>query len=264
VNQNDLSLFVLDTIENPMKRHEFVATFAEIIGASAAGIAVEDRQQRWASLCVTHGIDRVAIDSYCQHYAALNPYALRLPGTPGEVRKSEELLSEAEFRETEFYHGLFKPRNWGHASGVILETTETEQAYLFGIRPPNHPFTEKEMATLKGLAPLLVKATRLQRLIMAQQNEIDHLRSGALQIDALTRLGLSLIESRIALAIAQGQTTKEYASKTGLSVATVKWHVQRIYKKLGVRSRAALRRLLQEILPPITFPSQPVSHSART
>src|SRR5215472_830578 len=126
VSQNTLVRFVYETIENPQKRSDFLATFAEIIGASAAAIAMEDRQLRWASLCVTHGMDPSTIDSYCQYYMSLNPWALRRPSTAGEVRTSDGLLSEPEFRDTEFYHGWFQPRGWLHASSIVLDATETE------------------------------------------------------------------------------------------------------------------------------------------
>ena len=130
MTQNSLVRFVYEAIDNPQKRNDFVATFAEVIDAKAAAIAVEDRQLRWASLCVPYGMDRNTIDSYCQHYVSLNPWAARRSPTVGEVRKSEELLSEAEFRETDFYYGWFKPRGWLHASSVNIYTTDTERAYL--------------------------------------------------------------------------------------------------------------------------------------
>jgi len=151
------------TIDNPQKRNNFLATFAEIIGANAAAIAVEDHQLRWASLRVTHGMDRATIDSYCQYYVGLNPWARRKPSTTGKVRRSLELLSEAEFRETEFYHGWFKPHGWGLATSIVLDTTETERTHVFAVRPPNHPFTERELAIQNDLAPHLAMAASQRR-----------------------------------------------------------------------------------------------------
>jgi hypothetical protein len=105
VTKNSLSLLVYQTIENPEKRNEFLAILAEILGASAAAIAVEDHQLQWAGFYATHGMDRATVSSYCRHYVGLNPWALRRPPTAGEVRSGDELLSEAEFRETEFTAG---------------------------------------------------------------------------------------------------------------------------------------------------------------
>ena len=50
-------------------------------------------------------MDQETIDSYCHYYASLNPYTLRQLQNPGDSYKSNELISEAEFKETELYHG---------------------------------------------------------------------------------------------------------------------------------------------------------------
>jgi DNA-binding CsgD family transcriptional regulator len=234
---------VYESIQNPQKRNDFLAAFAEIIDASAAAIALEDRQLRWSRLYLTHGMDRETIDSYTQYHVSLNPWAGRRTPTVGEVRTGDEVLSVAEFRDTEFYHGWFKPRGWLHASSIIFETTETERTYLFSMRPPNHPFTEKELDILKELGPHLHKAAQRARQNIAH-GEINQHRSRALEMDRLAALKLSPREYPVALALSQGQTAKEYAYKTGLAVNTVQWHRTRIYKKLGIRRRADLVRLL--------------------
>jgi hypothetical protein len=66
MTRNTLVDLVYETIDNPDKRSDLVAAFAEVIDAKAAAIAFEDRRLRWASLCVTLGMDRSTIDS-CQH-----------------------------------------------------------------------------------------------------------------------------------------------------------------------------------------------------
>jgi len=247
VNQNLLIRFAYEVAVNPEKRSNFVATFAEIVGASAAAVAVEDRQLRGATLLITHGMDRRTIDSYCQYYVGLNPWALRRPSTVGEVRTSDELLSEAEFRETEFYHGWMKPRGWLHASSIVLQTTEIERAYLFAVRPPNHPFTEGQIALHKDLAPHLATAAQIGKTLADLKNTIDRLRTGAREFDILTGRGLKPHECHIALARFQGQSVKEIAHKTGRSPETVRSHVKSIYRKLGVHDRAELMRLLHDL-----------------
>jgi DNA-binding CsgD family transcriptional regulator len=244
VNQNDLSLFVYETIDNPQKRSGFLATLAGIIGANAAAIKLEDAQLRWASMPATHGMDRAAIDSYCQYYVSLNPWALRGVSIPGEVRTSDELLSEAKLRETEFYRGWMQPRGWGHSAAVSLASSEHGRCILFAFRSPNHPFTEKELTVITGLAPHLAMAAQIERRLRELKHTINRLRNGAVQTDTLTRFNLSPTEARIALAIAQGQSPKEYAHRAGVTIDTVRWHVKRIHKKLGVNRQADLVRLL--------------------
>lgn len=55
----------------------------------------------------------------------------------------------------------------------------------------------------------------------------------------LARLGLSGREAEVLSLIARGQETKDAARNLGISPATIKKHLEHIYQKLGVSSRAA-------------------------
>ena len=248
MNQNLLIRFAYEVAVNPEKRSNFVATFAEIVGASAAAVAVEDRQLRGATLLITHGMDRRTIDSYCQYYVGLNPWAGRRPPTVGEVRMSDELLNEAEFRETEFYLGWFQPRGWLHASSIIFHATETERAYLFAVRPPNHPFTRGEITLHKDLAPHLAKASQIAIGRTALKKPASPYHSMEREVDILKSLGLKTNEAHIALARANDQSVKEIAHQIGRSHETVRSHLKKIHKTLGTPRQADLKRLLADHL----------------
>jgi DNA-binding CsgD family transcriptional regulator len=56
---------------------------------------------------------------------------------------------------------------------------------------------------------------------------------------ASTRL-LTPAEERIARLVAAGRTNKEVADELEVSAKTVEWNLTRVYRKLGVRSRAEL------------------------
>ena len=58
--------------------------------------------------------------------------------------------------------------------------------------------------------------------------------------------GLTGQEERIARAAAGGATTREVAAELFLSPKTVEWHLGRVYRKLGVQSRAELAEALAE------------------
>jgi DNA-binding CsgD family transcriptional regulator len=59
--------------------------------------------------------------------------------------------------------------------------------------------------------------------------------------------GLTPTEERIAALVASGQTYREAAAALFISPKTVQWNLSKIYRKLGVRSRAELAaRLLAE------------------
>src|SRR5262249_2883516 len=51
---------------------------------------------------------------------------------------------------------------------------------------------------------------------------------------------LSPAEHRVALAVAEGRTNQEAAETLYLSVKTIDFHLQNIYRKLGLRSRTEL------------------------
>jgi len=247
VNRNTLVRFAYEVAANPEKRNDFVAALAGIIDASSAAIAVEDHQLRWATFYATHGMDRATIDSYCQYNVGLNPWAGRRLSTIEEVRTSDGLLSEKEFRETEFYRDWFEPRGWLHASSIVLDVTEAYRAYFFAVRPPNHPFTEKELGILKDLAPDLAAAAQIGKIVADLRDTIDRLISGARELDILRARGLKPDDCHIALALFQGKRIKEIAHTLRRGHEAMRWHVKAIYKTLGVHSRAEFMRLLHDL-----------------
>ena len=56
--------------------------------------------------------------------------------------------------------------------------------------------------------------------------------------------GLTKAERRVAEAVAGGRTNREVADQLFVSVKTVDFHLQAIYRKLSVRSRTELAVLL--------------------
>jgi DNA-binding CsgD family transcriptional regulator len=55
---------------------------------------------------------------------------------------------------------------------------------------------------------------------------------------------LSPAERRVALAASRGASNKEIGEQLFLSAKTVDSHLQRVYRKLGVRSRTAMAALV--------------------
>ena len=94
----------------------------------------------------------------------------------------------------------------------------------------------------------MATAAQIAKTLTELKNTIHRYRSGGRDIDILAGLDLSPAESRIALALFKGQTVKEYAYSASLTESTVRWHVKRIYQKLGVRSQSDFKHLLIERL----------------
>ena len=62
------------------------------------------------------------------------------------------------------------------------------------------------------------------------------------QLRMLFRLGFQ--EATIALLLAEGRSNKDIAKHLGIRLSTVRTHVERIFRKMGVQSRKALGLLL--------------------
>ena len=61
-------------------------------------------------------------------------------------------------------------------------------------------------------------------------------------------LGLTPTESRIAAALASGSRVRDIAAATGSQETTIRWHIKRIFRKLGVDRQADLVRLVLSLL----------------
>ena len=75
---------------------------------------------------------------------------------------------------------------------------------------------------------------------MSAQNSFEQILASLQE----TVLGLSPAESHVAVMLAQGNTIRDTAAATGRSPATIRWHLQQIFAKLGISRQAELMRLV--------------------
>ncbi len=82
----------------------------------------------------------------------------------------------------------------------------------------------------------------------ADRARVERLATGehARKRSPATRFDLTPQESQISRMVAQGSTNREIASKLFISASTVEYHLHKVFRKLGVRSRSQLaQRVLQ-------------------
>lgn len=90
--------------------------------------------------------------------------------------------------------------------------------------------------------PTEMRPSRVSAIVLV----VDPL-SRALGIDAglvAGLLGLTPAESRVAVALAQGQTIGEIARETGRKESTIRWHAKQIFAKHGISRQADLVKMV--------------------
>lgn len=119
---------------------------------------------------------------------------------------------------------------------------DTDVAALMLLQPATHGAVEaigllraaEGYAATEGLWPLHRRIARL----LERSGE----RARPLAGQTLTRL--TPAERRVARLAASGRTNRQIADALRVSVKGVEWHLSRVYRKLGIGSRAALAGLL--------------------
>ncbi|PLW83650.1 helix-turn-helix transcriptional regulator [Kineobactrum sediminis] len=177
---------------------------------------------------------------YTRHYRELDPLRPALfERTDTRVVCMDERLTEAELLASEYYQQFMLPLNHRHVADMFFRSDDDIIAVLTMLRAASlGPFTPAELALLRTLQPFLdftlssvyLPRRRRERATLGQRHD-------------LTDRELDVAELILA-----GASNKAIALELGLSVATVKTHLQHVFRKVGVASRTALSaRLLGDL-----------------
>ena len=100
----------------------------------------------------------------------------------------------------------------------------------------------------RAVAGVPKTATRLLEALQAVAKRFDEVAVTASSVPAAVLESLTKAERRVAESVAAGRTNKEVADHLFVSVKTVDFHLQGIYRKLSVRSRTELAVLMAPTL----------------
>jgi DNA-binding NarL/FixJ family response regulator len=153
--------------------------------------------------------------------ATCDSYPLRDVDYSGSVEplRISDVISRARFRKTPFYAAVMRPLGREYELKLWLPAPPGHARYFELQRGPGRDFSERNRQVLSLLRPYLARVrTRLERRPHAP---------------SLTARELDVLEL-----VAQGLTNREISSRLFISPATVRTHLEHIYDKLGVRSRA--------------------------
>jgi DNA-binding CsgD family transcriptional regulator len=94
----------------------------------------------------------------------------------------------------------------------------------------------------------------------AERARVERLATGehARKRSPATRFELTPQESQISRMVAEGSSNREIASKLFISSSTVEYHLHKVFRKFGVRSRAQLAQRVLQSAQTITPPESEV------
>ena len=191
------------------------SSFAELLENRRLGIIQLDRRRR-----ILEANDR-ARDILLKRDGLCDKGGVLAAGHRGENAELQRLLAEAV------------PSYGAQGAGGSMKITrrKTPAPLVLEVHPV------REMGT--GLVALQVRA-----LVLV----VDPAARPRLDPDLAARLlGLSPAESRVTAARAAGQTVPDIAAALGCTQNTVKTHLKRVHRKLGIRTHAELVRSLQAL-----------------
>jgi len=136
-----------------------------------------------------------------------------------EPLRISDVVSRARFRESRFYLSVMRPLGREHELKLWLPAPRGHARYFELERGPGPDFDERDRSFLSLLRPHLAR-------LRARWERRPHLPS-------LTERELDVLAL-----VAQGLTNRQISSRLFISPATVRTHLEHIYDKLGVRSRA--------------------------
>ncbi|MBE7188724.1 helix-turn-helix transcriptional regulator [Jatrophihabitans endophyticus] len=166
-----------------------------------------------------------AFDKYLHQHPLVQ--AIKRDGN-GSPRRMSDFIDMDEFRTLELYEYVFKPLGVLHQLGFSIGQVPGMVVGI-GVNRLSPDFTDDELETCTLLYHQLPAAFHHVQL----REIVDHEQGAADRPDLTPR------EREILLSLRAGMTNQQIAEALILGRRTVEKHLEKLYEKLGVRSRAA-------------------------
>ncbi len=183
----------------------------------------DQQQQPWAKNLPDDAVpeaDAAALDAaFWTHYPACRPCSYPdYSGDQRSVTTISDFYSLRELRATGMYADYLRPSGLAREIMVCLPSPPRRTVRLVLFRGPGPDFSERDRALLTLLRPHLHALHR----------------AGTRAVPDLTTRQRQLLRL-----VAEGYTNGQIARRLGLADSTVRTHLENIFERLQVRSRAA-------------------------
>ena len=204
---------------------QFVRVRQVLAGAGALGASLAD-------LLATTGLGIIQLDGRGR-IAAANDRALALLRTGDGLVDQDGVLCADVPADDAVLQGLLTralPPFGGQGAGgsMMVRRAADPQPLLVHLMPIGRP--EPAVRTWPGAALVVV-------VDPARRPRLDPALVAA-------GLGLTPMESRVAVLLTEGKSLREVAAATGRKATTIRWHLRQIFAKRGIARQAELVRLV--------------------
>lgn len=159
------------------------------------------------------------------------------------ARRLSDHVAPREWRRCGLFNDFYRPLGMVHELSAQLTWGPAGSSCCVTLHRAGRDFGERELALLALLAPHL-RAARAR--IAAESRSARGMPcsgEGPLTADLARRLPITAREAEVLAHLAAGRTNRAIAEELGISRHTVVRHVEHIYAKLDVHTRAAATRV---------------------
>lgn len=182
---------------------------------------------------VMHNIDDNAMDSYlssCYQHDILMPHKVVQRLGDHHVLRIHDVLSENEYKESEYYHEFMSRHNYYHQMvAYLINDGQMLGSIAFVRSQKESPFQERERMCLELIARFLSRS--MAPLMLS--------KPGASAKSGQER-ELTAKEQEVLALVQKGYGNEAIAAQLFVSINTVKKHLQSIYRKFNVTNRTSL------------------------
>jgi DNA-binding CsgD family transcriptional regulator len=172
------------------------------------------------------------------HPVLVRDLAAAAPG----ARRLSDFVAAGGWHKRPLFNDFYRPLGMPHELSAQLEWGPAGSSCCIALHRSGRDFGRREWELLELLAPHL-RAAR-GRIAAGRRSAVrdSFLAAGDTEAALARRLPITPREAEVLALLADGQTNAGIAHELGISPHTVVRHVDHIYRKLEVRTRAAATR----------------------